>query len=47
MPQQVYALDFVHDRLANGRKIRILKIIDEFNSKTVSMYVDLRANSKR
>lgn len=35
MPQQVYALDlldFVHDRLANGRKIRILNIIDEFNT---------------
>ncbi|RTK98121.1 MAG: hypothetical protein EKK57_12385, partial [Proteobacteria bacterium] len=32
MPQQVYALDFVHDRLVNGRKIRILNIIDEFNT---------------
>ena len=47
MPQQVYALDFVHDRLANGRKIRILNIIDEFNSKAVSMYVDLRINSRK
>lgn len=32
MPQQVYTLDFVHDRLVNGRKIRILNIIDEFNT---------------
>ena len=47
MPQQVYALDFVHDRLANGRKIRVLNIIDEFNSKAVSMYVDLRINSRK
>ena len=47
MPQQVYALDFVHDRLANGRKIRILNIIDEFNSKAVSMYGDLRINSRK
>ena len=47
MPQQVYALDFVHDdRLANGRKIRILNIIDEFNRKAVSMYVNLRINSR-
>lgn len=47
MPQQVYALDFVHDRLANGRKMRILNIIDEFNSKAVNMYVDLRINSRK
>lgn len=46
-PKQVYALDFVHDKLANGRKIRILNIIDEFNSKAVTMYVDLRINSHK
>ncbi|RTK99625.1 MAG: transposase [Proteobacteria bacterium] len=33
--------------MALDRKIRILNIIDEFNSKAVSMYVDLRINSKK
>jgi putative transposase len=46
-PQQSYALDFVHDRLANGRKIRILNIVDEFNSKAIAMYVDWRINSNK
>jgi putative transposase len=45
--QQSYALDFVHDRLANGRKIRILNIVDEFNSKAIAMYVDWRINSSK
>jgi putative transposase len=46
-PQQNYALDFVHDRLANGRKIRILNIVDEFNSKAVSLDVDWWINSQK
>lgn len=46
-PRQTYALDFVHDRLANGRKIRILNIIDEFNSQSVCTLLDYRINSKK
>ena len=46
-PRQTFALDFVHDRLANGRKLRILNIIDEFNSQLICSLVDYRIDSKK
>jgi transposase InsO family protein len=29
-PNQVWAMDFVHDQLFDGRKIRVLTIVDTF-----------------
>lgn len=31
MANKVWAMDFVHDRLATGRKLRILTIVDTFS----------------
>jgi putative transposase len=30
-PNQTWAIDFVHDQLALGRKIRILTVVDIFS----------------
>jgi putative transposase len=37
---QVWSLDFMSDRLADGRKIRLLNIIDEFSKESLKMVVD-------
>lgn len=44
---QVLAMDFVHDKLIDGRKLKALTVIDEFNSKAVAIYVDRRINSAK
>ncbi len=30
-PNDVWAMDFVHDQLATGRKLRILTVVDTYN----------------
>lgn len=30
-PNDVWAMDFVHDQLATGRKIRVLTVVDTFS----------------
>lgn len=30
-PNEVWAMDFVHDQLATGRKIRVLTVVDTFS----------------
>jgi putative transposase len=37
---QVWSLDFMCDRLADGRKIRLLNILDEFSRESLKMVVD-------
>lgn len=39
-PNDVWAMDFVHDQLATGRKLRILTVVDTFSP--LSPVVDLR-----
>jgi putative transposase len=43
--QKVWALDFTHDSLANGSKIRSLNIVDLCSSRAVNIYVDRNINS--
>lgn len=43
--QKLWALDFTHDSLANGSKIRSLNIVDLFSSRAVDIYVDRNINS--
>lgn len=37
---QVWSLDFMSDRLADGRKIRLLNIIDDYSRESLKMVVD-------
>jgi putative transposase len=41
----VWSYDFVADRLSNGKKIRMLTVIDEFTRKCLAIRVDYRLNS--
>lgn len=43
----VWILDFVEDRLSNGRKIRILVVMDQFNRSGLSLVVDTSMSGKR
>jgi putative transposase len=42
-----WSLDFVSDALANGRRIRILTIVDDFTRECLKMVVDTSLNGKR
>ena len=44
---QVWSLDFMSDRLVDGRKIRVLNIIDEFSRESLKMVVDTSLSGSR
>lgn len=46
-PNQNWSLDFVHDALSDGRKIRLLTIIDEFTRECLQIAVDTSLNGRR
>ena len=46
-PHHIWTMDFMHDRLRGGRKIRILNILDIFSRKCVGSYVDFGINSEK
>ena len=41
----VWSYDFVHDRLSNGKKIRVLTVIDEYSRKCLSLKDNYRLGS--
>jgi putative transposase len=45
-PNQVWAYDFVEDRTAGGRKLRVLTVEDEFTRECVGLEVEHRMNAK-
>lgn len=47
MPNQIWSMDFMHDVLYNGRKVKILNIIDEFNRQALSMIIDTSITAER
>ena len=44
-PNHVWSYDFVEDRTHNGRKFRMLNVIDEFTPECVAIRVDRRLKS--
>ena len=46
-PNEHWALDFVHDRLASGRSIRVLSVIDTFTRECLALEVDSSLPSRR
>ncbi len=45
-PNQVWAIDFVHDYIESGRKLKLLTIVDEFSKISPSILVDLSITGK-
>lgn len=45
MENHVWSYDFVADRLANGKRIRILTVIDEFTRKCLAIKVERKLSS--
>lgn len=44
---QEWSLDFVHDALADGRRIRLLTIVDNFTRESLKIVVDTSLNGHR
>lgn len=44
---QEWSLDFVHDVLANGRRIRMLTIVDDFTRESIKITVETSLNGRR
>lgn len=38
---QCWSMDFMHNQLADGRRFRLLDIIDDFNREALAMDIDL------
>ena len=50
MPQalnQRWSLDFVSDQLGNGRRFRLLNVIDDFNSECLAAVADFSLSGRR
>jgi len=46
-PNQIWSMDFMHDNLADGRKYRLLNIIDDYNRECLETEVDFSLPSYR
>ncbi len=44
---QVWAYDFVHDGCANGQKLKLLTVVDEWTRECLAIEVGSRINSSR
>lgn len=44
---QVWSMDFVHDKLEDGRNLRLFNVIDDFNREALGIEVDFSLPSER
>ena len=44
---QVWSMDFMHDRLEDGRNLRLFNVIDDFNREALGIEVDFSLPSER
>ncbi len=47
MPNEEWALDFISDKLASGRSVRVLNVVDAFTRECVALQVDTSFASRR
>ena len=47
VPNQVWSMDFMADRLANGRQFRLLTLVDNFSRESPEIEVNFSLNGKR
>lgn len=46
-PNQVWSIDFLSDTLVDGRKFRVLNVIDDFNRESLAIEVDTSLPARR
>ena len=46
-PNRVWSMDFMFDRLTNGRSFRTLNVLDDFNREVVNIVIDTSISSAR
>lgn len=46
-PNQVWSIDFMSDSLVDGRKFRLLNVIDDFNRESLAIEIDTSLPSRR
>lgn len=44
---QIWSMDFMHDQLADGRSIRLLNVVDDFNREGLGIEVDFSLPAER
>ncbi|GHV51245.1 hypothetical protein FACS1894168_3330 [Deltaproteobacteria bacterium] len=47
MPNQVWSMDFMYDQLQDGRSIRLLNVIDDYNREGLGMEIDFSLPAER
>ncbi len=45
-PNEVWSMDFIHDRLANGRALKILNVVDDFSRRCVGQIISSSITGK-
>lgn len=44
---QIWSMDFMHDQLADGRNIRLLNVVDDFNREGLGIEIDFSLPAER